>query len=113
MTALPQHMQALARAEQIKAAKGQFSRAVRALPSGAGARKVAHAIEHEHDDPIIGRLRIRSMLSRIKYMGDQKVAKCLVAAGVVNGDRRLNELTERQRGALVIQLELWAETWSR
>lgn len=112
MTAMPQHMQALASAEAQKLAKGDFNRTVSVLPPAAGARKVADAVEHDYQDQAIGRLRIRRMLAVIKRMGNQNVDRCLRAAGVMNGDRRLNELTPRQRGAIVIQLELWADRWN-
>lgn len=108
MTALPQHMQALAKAEAQKTAAGDFKRSVRSLPAGAGARKIAVTLEHDHHDDVIGRIRIRRLLLCIKRMGEQNVTRCLLAAGVTNSDRRLTELTPRQRSAVAIQLLMWA-----
>lgn len=109
MTALPQHMRALERAEQQKVAKGNLTRSIRSLPPGASARKTAEVIETSHTDPVIGRVRLRYLLLAIPRMGDHNIGRCMRAAGIYGQTKRLNELTPRQRGAVVIQLEMWAE----
>lgn len=112
MTTIPQHELALQSAQIKRLGVAAFRREVAALPANQGARAVAAAIEHKHQDTIIGSARIGHLLRAIKWLGDQKCERCLIAAGVHNGDKRLRDLTERQIGAVVIQLEMWADRWS-
>jgi hypothetical protein len=108
MTAIPQHMQALEHANEIRCANAEFRREVMVLSSRAAAERVAYTVEHEYDAEACGALRIDRMLRFIPHLGAQKAAKCLIAAGVVNQSKRLRELTPRQRTAIAAQLRLWA-----
>lgn len=110
--ALPQHLQALASAERKRVGVAVFRREIRAAGPAMGAAMLARAIEHDHDDYIIGSGRVGHLMRAVPRLGHTKVTKCLLAAGVYNQDRKLRELTPRQRGAVVIQLEMWARAWS-
>ena len=112
MTAIPQHMKALASANEKRLGTAELRRQIRALGPAEGALTLARAIEHDHDDRIIGSGRIGHLMRAVPRLGHAKVTKCLLAAGVHNHERRLRELTPRQRGAVVIQLEMWARAWS-
>lgn len=112
MTATPQHLQALQNANTNRLGVAGFRRHVRALGARHGALEMARAIETRNDDPVIGSARIGHLLRAIPWLGPQKCDTCLKAAGVHNGDKRLRDLTERQIGAVVIQLEMWADRWT-
>lgn len=108
MTALPQHMQALADANVKRKAVAGFKNRVRALPARDAAELVADAIECDYQDPFIGCIRTRALLLAIHRMGDMKASKCLTLAGVAHHDKRLRDLTPRQRKAVALQLRIWA-----
>lgn len=111
MTATPQHLLALQTAQTRRLGVAGFRRHVRNLGAREGALAVAYVIETQNQDPVMGSVRIGHLLRAIKWLGTQKSERCLIAAGVHNGDKRLRDLTERQIGAVVIQLELWADRW--
>lgn len=108
MTALPQCMQALGRANEVRLTNANFRRTVAAKPPREAAELVAYTVEHEHDDDSYGALATDRLLRFIPHLGQQKVTKCLMAAGVVNQSKRLRDLTPRQRAAVAAQVRLWA-----
>jgi hypothetical protein len=105
-------MQALGSANNKRIGVAEFRREIRSLGPVEGAKLLAQAIEHDHDDYIIGSGRIGHLMRAVPRLGERKVTKCLLTAGVYNQERKLRELTARQRGAVVIQLEMWADAWS-
>jgi len=112
MTTIPQHLQALASANQTRMGTAELRRQIRDAGPAKGAMLLARAIDRDHDDHILGSGRIGHMMRAVPRLGPTKVTKCLLAAGVYNQDKRLRELTARQRDAVVIQLEMWARAWS-
>jgi hypothetical protein len=107
MTALSQPIQALNHANEVRKGIADIKWKVRSLPSHTSAEYTADIIDGKLDD-ISGSLRIRPLVSCVRRLGDVKVTRCLVNAGIVNTDRRLRELTPRQRKAVAVQLRLWA-----
>jgi hypothetical protein len=108
MTTTPQHMRALTLANEHRLGVAAFKARVRDLPARAGAELIAYTIEHEYDSEILGALRTRHALLSVRSLGVEKMTRCLVFAGVPNFDRRLRELTPRQRKAVASQVRLWA-----
>lgn len=108
MAALPQHMQALANANEIRLGVAAAKQRVKALPPRAGAELVADIVENDYADPVIGTVRMYPLLVSVKKIGDEKARTCLKAAGVMYYEKRLRDLTKRQRDAVALQLRLWA-----
>lgn len=111
MTPMPQHLQAINKANETRRGIADFRRAVRAAGSAEGARMVARAIEFDHDT-VLGGARVGVLMRAIRSIGTDKVYRGLIAAGVPSGDKKLRDMTERQREAVAIQLMLWAESRS-
>lgn len=114
MTAMPQHMEALAHANDVRLGIAEFRREVSAhgrTGNADAARKVARAILANGET--LGRARVGHLISAIPGIGASQVRKCAVAAGVTSVDRRVQDLTERQRKAVAYQLGFWADTRPR
>lgn len=111
MTAIPQHRQALQNANAKRVGVASLKQRVRAMSTCAGAEYLADVIEHDYADPIIGTARMRQLLVSVRMVGDEKACRCLKAAGVMFYDRRLRDLTARQRNAVALQLRLFATTF--
>lgn len=108
-TGRSQPMQALELANATRIANAKLRREVRALGAKRGALRVAHALEWEHDDPQTGSLRIGHFLCAVQYLHEVKVTRCLAAANVRFSDKKVRDLTKRQREAIAIQLRMWSE----
>lgn len=104
MTAL-QSLEALKVANEMRSGMAEFRRSIAELPQHEGVVAVAEAIETRHDEPLLGAIRIKTLLTSIDLIGDAKARKMLMLAGVLNHDKRLRDLTERQRHVLVGALE--------
>ena len=113
MTALPQHMQALERAQEKRLGVAQFRRDVNALPFAEGARKVADAIQNDHDGYLTGSARVGHLLRSVRFLGPDKVRTLLGAAGVRNEDKKVRDLTVRQCDEIALRLRLSAEERDR
>lgn len=108
MTVVPQHMAALASANEKRTGMAAFKRSVRCLSTRAAAERVAQTLEQDWDDRILGSMRARHALMCIPRLGQTKMTTCLVSSGVRNFDRRLRDLTPRQRTAVAFHLRHWA-----
>lgn len=113
MTAMPQHMQALQYANQIRCANAAWVRTVAAMSPRAGAEFVADAIECDYDHESLGTLAVNRALLAVHRLGQHKAERCLRAAGVANEAKKLRDLTKRQRVAVAAQLRLWAVGYGR
>lgn len=114
MTALRdprQAMEALKIANDVRLRIAEFRRTVASLPQHEGVIAVADAIENRNEETVLGSVRIRHLLLSIDLIGDAKARKMLLLAGIANPDRRLRDLTERQRHVLIGALE-WCG-WKR
>jgi hypothetical protein len=96
----PQHLSALALANETRQAHAAVLRSVKALPRIAGARRVADLLA-EPDDAT-GSLRLGRLLAAIYRYQHRAVLRALDRAAMQPGclERRVRDLTERQRLAL-------------
>jgi hypothetical protein len=108
VTTTTQHMQALARANEVRGRNASFRRTVAAMPSRAGAELVADVVETDYEHETLGTLPMDRLLMTVSGLGEHKTARCLAAAGVGSHHKRLRDLTPRQRAAVAAQLRLWA-----
>lgn len=107
MVAVPQHMRALALANDKRGDIRAFKQRIRNVPPPQGAYLIADALI---SDPMeMGSARLRPLLLCIRSFGEKKVTTCLVAAKVLNFDARLRDLSVSQRQVVALQLELWAD----
>ena len=113
MAVLPQHMQALERAQEKRLGVAQFRRDINALSFAEGARKVADAIQNDHDGYVTGSARVGHLLRAVRFLGPDKVRAVLGAAGVHNEDRKVRQLTVRQCDEIALRLRLSAQERDR
>jgi hypothetical protein len=97
---MTQHMDALAFANEVRLAQADFKRQFKGMAYVDAAPIMADAILHAADDSPVGKMRVRVLLVTLPRVGDAMVRRMEVDAGVRNSDRRLRELTPRQRQAL-------------
>lgn len=107
-TTQPQHLIALARAQEKRLGVAAFKRSLHGLSQLDAVERVINAIEEHHDDHILGSVRVRHLLLAIPHVGDTKVAKLTKVAQVYNADKRLRDLTIRQRSLLAALLKTQA-----
>lgn len=112
MTATTQQMLALSVANEKRRGVAAFKVEVAGLRPREAADVVAEAILKDYEDRIIGTARIRPLLLSVPGLGNVKVMRCLKLAGVEYPDKRLRDLTARQRTAVALQLRIWAKTRS-
>lgn len=96
-----QQQEALARANTIRLAQAAFRREVAAMPRLEGMGVVAAALEDP--DETVGRMRLLPLLGAVRGVTPGLADGVAAHAGVV-GDRRVGELTERQRRVLAVAL---------
>jgi hypothetical protein len=112
MTTIPQKMQALSLANERRIGAAEFKRETSVLGTRGAARRVALVLEAQEDDPVMGSAKIRHLLTCVPNLGQKKAGKLLAAVHAQNGDKRLRDLTYRQRVGLALMLRTWAERWS-
>lgn len=102
MTATAQWQTALDRANVVRADNAAFKKRLAAMPYWDARRAAADAI----GDPMggVGVMTIRAVVKAIPRFGETKVTATLLSAGIYNSDRRVSDLTRRQRAALVGKL---------
>lgn len=98
-----QQQAALQLANEVRVANSHTVRAIKAQPYRDGLRQVADILRAGSDDAT-GRLPIVRLLSAPRHIGQVRVAALLRSAGILSGDRRLRELTRRQRLLLADQI---------
>lgn len=111
MTATTQQMTALATANERRLGVAEFKRETRRLGTRGAALRVASVFEEYDGDPVMGAARTRHLLMCVPHLGYQKVAHMLGAVDVRNWDKRLRDLTPRQREGLALLLRTWVERW--
>src|SRR5690606_34055339 len=114
--AIPQHMAALARGNELRMASAAIRREIRALPRAEALRRVADLLERP---PMpIQRTRVVLLLRAVPRMGLRKTHMLLARVGCneyrhvgpdVNWMWSRRALSERQRLALVAELRAMAE----
>lgn len=104
-----QQREALALANETRFATGAWKRRTRRLSTIAGCRTVADLLEREDlTDDILGSLRIAPTLLTIHRFGTKTVNAILADIGVRSSDRRLRDLTARQRLRVAVLLRVHA-----
>lgn len=101
-TTTDQHMHALGIANEMRYAKADLRREIGALPYNDALRQVADLIEGE--DAVIGAFRLAEALSACPKLGAISAGRFVRRIGAVTGDRRVRDLTPRQRASLVAAL---------
>lgn len=109
MTVLPQHLQALEHANQMRLAKAEVKRDLREQPPHRAMMLAADMIAGDHDpigcpDGTIGAFRLGELLAAIPRCGPQKQRAIAHRARMVSIDRRIRDLTERERLAVAAVL---------
>ncbi len=110
-TTTQQRQEALALANVTRCAIAEFRREVRNAGTQRGTELVADVIENNHADRVFGAARVGQLIRAIPSFGDDKVHRTLATAGVRSPDRKLRDLTERQRTAVVDGLEHQLDRW--
>jgi hypothetical protein len=100
----PQHLSALALANEIRYAQAAWMRSLRALPPAQACRRAAHALWNPDEN--VGSIRLERVLRSVPRMGDRYVDLLLTQAGVpiARRKRRVRELTERERRIIAAAL---------
>jgi hypothetical protein len=93
----PQHMQALARANEVRLARAALKRQIAA--GTRDAREIVLEVPWEAES-----MSISELLSAQRRWGRQRSRKLIVAAGLTE-TKRLGTMTERQRGILARALD--------
>lgn len=113
-----QHMSALERANEIRSAHAELIEQIRVRPQTSpavppsrrrceGARRAAYVIERGRGP--CERLRVDRLLEAVPWLGPGGTDRFLRAAGVTIADKRIGELSDRQRTLLAEALRTWAE----
>lgn len=110
MTATAEHLaHARAISNEIRSGIAQFVKETHALPSREGANVVADVFALDAGDRILGAARVRYLLKAVRRLPSERVEKLLVLASARKPDKRLRDLTPRQRDVIAVQLRLWGE----
>lgn len=109
MTIRAQHLDALDRANTIRFAKAEIKRELRALPPAeammfASDVVAGYATIAGFPPEALGAFRLGELLSAIPRCGPQKQRAIAHRARLVSIDRRIRDLTERERMAVAAVL---------
>lgn len=105
-----QRTAALALANQVRVANARTLKEIRRAPYVDGMVHVMDILSGDVTGPV-GQIRIGRLLLCPRGLGEGKAQKLLRAAGIYNGDRRLRQLTPRQRNELVLHLRFPRILW--
>lgn len=100
-----QPFEALKLANDVRIHISAFKHEIATLPQHEAVVRIIDAIEERHAEKLLGAARVRYLLTAIDRIGDEKARKILMVAEVYNHDKRLRDLTARQRKLLVSVLE--------
>lgn len=101
---------ALASANETRSCIAEFKRDTAVLPRHEAVLAVIEAVETRYEERL-GAARVRHLLTAVGGIGDQKARKLLTVSDIYNHDKRLRDLTARQRALLVSWLE--TQGWRR
>jgi hypothetical protein len=101
----PQHLEALGYANEIRIAQAAVYRSVKALPRIEGTQRVAEMLADPDD--LVGSIRLDRLLGAIHRHQHRATLRALDRAAMQHGrlDRRVRELSERERLALGRELQ--------
>lgn len=95
---------ALARADEIRKQGAEFRRRIKSLPREKALDEVVAVLVADPPLAHLGAVRIAHLIESVKAIGPQKSDRILRVAGV-RADRKVRDLTERQRHTIVGLLE--------
>ena len=101
-----QPKRALKHANDVRLCVAEFKREIAGLARHEAILAVIDAVDTRHSEKLLGAAKVRHLLVGVAGIGDTKARKLLQVAEIYNGDKRLRELTARQRMLLVTCLEL-------
>ena len=99
-----QSLMALQDANQKRCAMAAVRSEISALGLEEGRLLVAGILDGELERPAAQAMTIWRLLTAITRLGPSRVERYLRRANVITGDRRVRELTNRQRVAVAAQL---------
>lgn len=103
-TAMPQNMQALAKANERRLGGARFRREVGELDSVEGLKRLAEALDEDMSEAL-GSLTLEGFLSAAHRMGRHRAERFARAAGLIRrSNTRMRDLTQRERWALAATL---------
>lgn len=94
-----QSREALRSANEIRVAQARLKEAIKAEGDG-GRLLVAGLLDGFDGEHVLGSIRLRVVLDAIHRFGQQRVLICLRRSGLSSGERRVRELTSRERRAI-------------
>lgn len=106
---LEQQRSAIVRANQVRSRNMRTQRDIKALRPGDGRVAVADLLVGYRDGDPIGALSIRRLVLAIRAFGESKFQRLAMHAGIHTGDRKVRELSDRQRLAVADALREGAD----
>jgi hypothetical protein len=106
----PQHMQALALAQEVRIAGDRFCMRVRKLSYPEGCEILASILEERDIESHIGALYLDRFLKSIRFVGDHGVEEIWQEAGMLRRNVRVRELVLSERSRLAGALRARAES---
>ena len=97
-------MVALAKANEVRFANADLVKLIRESGADQGRSVVASTLEDLGGDDPVGGMPIRRLLLAIPKFGEKRAGRYLRAVGLFTGDRRVRELSDRQRAKLAALL---------
>lgn len=94
-----QRDQALALANQIRTDKAKLKARITSLGYATGAAMAAALVDDRHND-IAGAFSVREIIRCVPKLGDVAVHEAVKHCGIRTADRKLRDLTDRQRDEL-------------
>jgi hypothetical protein len=104
MATIEQRMAALAIANVVRTTNSQTWHDIRARGREAGRERAAELLEDLEPGEPLAAMPVRRLLLAIPRFGESRMRRCLANAGVHSGDRRVGQLSERQRQMLADML---------
>src|SRR5439155_15971209 len=86
---------------EVRTGVADFRRETASLERYDAIVTVIDVIESRYDDKVLGAAKVRHLLMAIPWIGEGKAHRLLITAQVNNYDKRLRDLTARQRNLLV------------
>lgn len=99
MNAVAQRMTALEKANRVRLAKVMTKRTLGELDAKESVAYLAELIES--DDATMAGMKLGEALLACRHMGVQGMGRIVKHAGVMSADRKIRDLTDRQRRDLV------------
>lgn len=114
MDAVEQRKDALAKANQYRFALAKKRREIAAMPMAEGCEELAELIEHT-DCPMMLSGQVSHWLMAPNRAGVQKASQAMACLNIRKADRRLRDLSPRQRQQLaeIVRYRLNVREWRR